>query len=243
MAKKSKKQKPKKPEPKQKEKTKPRRKRGARKKFFEADIPLTATKVHLYGYSPEELEGNIVKLDLSKNLRGKNLELRTKIILKNEKLTGELLSLKLMPIYIRKIMRRGTDYVEDSFLIECKDAKLRVKPFMITRKRVSRAVQRAIRNNARKHLESKIKARTYEEIFSEIMAGKLQKDLSLKIKKTYPLALCEIRIIEILGPVEKKKPETKKDDKKEDTEDKEEKPIEKKEDAKDKEEEMDETKQ
>jgi ribosomal protein S3AE len=214
MAKKDKKQKVKKPEPKQKEKTKPKRKRGARKKFFEAKIPLTATKVHLYGYSPEELENNIVKLDLSKTLRGKNMELKAKIKYKNEKLTGELQSIKLLPIYIKKVMRRGVDYVEDSFIIECKDAKIQVKPFMITRKRVSRSVRKAIRNNARKFLETKIKTRSYEDLFSEITTGKLQKELSLKVKKTYPLALCEIRTLEILGPIEKKtkKPESNKEE-------------------------------
>ena len=188
---------------------KPKRKKGLRKKFFEAEIPLTTTKVHLYGYSPEELEGNVVKLDLTKNLRGKNLELKTRIKLKDNKLIGELLSLQLMPFYIKRVMRRGTDYVEDSFKIDCKDAELIVKPLMITRRRVSRTIRREIRNKARKHLESKIKILTVKELFSEIMANKFQKELSLKIKKIYPLSLCEIRIIKVLGPATKK--ETKKE--------------------------------
>jgi len=183
---------------------KPKRKKGARKKFFEVKIPLTATKIHLYGYSPEELEGNVVKLDLTKSLRGKNLELRSKVKLKGNELIGELFSLKLLPSYIKRVMRRGTDYVEDSIEVECKDAKLVIKPFMITRKRVSRAIRTTIRNNARKHLESKIKIRNTEEIFSEIMANKLQKELSLKIKKIYPLSLCEIRMLKVLGPIEEK---------------------------------------
>jgi ribosomal protein S3AE len=210
MAKKSKKQKAKKPEPKQKEKQKPRRKKGTRKKFFPIDIPLTATKAHLYSYSPEDLEGNIITLDLTKNLRGKNLELKIKIKLVKENLAGDLISLRLLPSYLKRVMRRGTDYIEDSIKIDCKDAKLIIKPFMITRKRVSRAVRATIRNNAKKHLESKIKVKNIEEIFSEITTNKLQKDLSQKIKKTYPLALCEIRMIKVLGPIDKKtKPEPK----------------------------------
>jgi len=192
---------------------KPKRKKGQRKKFFEVEIPLTAAKVHLYSYSPEEIEGSVVKIDLTKSLRGKNLELRARVKKNGEKLEGELLSLKLIPSYIKRVVRRGTDYVEDSFKIECKDALLVVKPLMITRKHVSRAVRKEIRNRARKYLESKIKTRTLKEIFSEIMTNKLQRELSLKIKKVYPLGLCEIRIIEVLGPVEKK--ETKKEDKKE----------------------------
>lgn len=215
MAKKKEKKKKVKPPMKDKERPKPKRKRGARKKFFEASIPLTSTKVDLYGYEPEDFVGNVVKIDLTKSLRGKSLELRSRINLKGDELTGELLSISLIPSYVKRVMRRGTDYVEDSFDVESKDNKLKIKPFMITRKRVSRAIRREIRNKARKHLETKIKTRTTSEIFSEIMANKLQKELSLKIKKTYPLALCEIRVLEILGPVEKPAKKAKEDDKKE----------------------------
>ena len=38
--------------------------------------------------------------------------------------------------------------------------------------------------------------------FNEIITNKIQKELSLKIKKIYPLALCEIRRFEVL-PVKK----------------------------------------
>jgi len=192
-----------------------KKKKGMRKKFFTAEIPLTATKVHVYGYSPEEMEGNIVKIDLTKIMRGKNVELRAKLKVDGEKLSGELLRLKILPVYIRRIMRRGVNYVEDSFDVDCKDAKLRVKPFMLTRKRVSRAIKTEIRNTTKKHLEGKMKIRNTSEIFSEIMANKLQKELSLKIKKIYPLGLCEIRTIEIIGKVTPKKEDVEKEAKKE----------------------------
>jgi len=198
-------------------KTKVRRKKGARKKFFEVKVPITATKIHLYGYSPEELEGSVIKLDLTRSLRGKNVELKAKIILQNDELTSELFSLKLMSPYIKRAIRRGTDYVEDSFEINCKDAKLRIKPFMITRKRVSRAIKKAIRETAKKHLESKIKLRTKEELFSEIITNKLQKELSLKVKKIYPLSLCEIRVLKVIGPLDKKKENKEKTNEKTET--------------------------
>lgn len=215
MAGKKKKQKKQKPPMKDKEKVKSKRKKGVRKKFFEAAIPLTTTKVHLYGYSPEELEGKTVKLDLTKNLRGKNLELKAKLKLKSGKLTGELSSLELMPFYLKKVMRRGTDYVEDSFETSCKDSKIIIKPLMITRKRVSRIIRKAIRNTAKKHLEGKIKLKDTKEIFSDVMTNKMQKELSLKVKKTYPLALCEIRILKVIGKPDKAEKTKESDEKKE----------------------------
>ena len=186
-------------------------KRGAKKKFFEVKIPLISTKIHLYDYSPDDLEGNIVKLDLTKSLRGKNVELRAKVKIENQDLIGELFSLQILSSYIKKVTRRGTDYIEDSFEVTCKDAKLRIKPFLITRKRVSRSIRKAIRNATKKHLEGKLKSYNTKEIFSEIMTNKLQKELSLKIKKIYPLALCEIRILKVIEPLKTKK---EKEDKK-----------------------------
>ncbi len=180
-------------------------KKGARKKFFEVKIPLTAAKVHLYGYSQEELEGSTVKLDLTRSLKGKNLELRARVKLRENELVGEFISLQLLQSYIKKIMRRGINYVEDSFEVECKDAKLVIKPFLITRKKVSRKVRSFIRETAKKYLIAKAKIRTSEELFSEIIANKLQKELSLKIKKIYPLGLCEIRMLKVIGKIEKDK--------------------------------------
>lgn len=181
-----------------------KRKKGAKKKFFDVKVPLTASNVKLYGYEAEELVGNVVKIDMTKNLRGKNLELRAKVKLQDQSLTADIISMRLIQSYLKKVMRRGTDYVEDSFDANTKDFKLKVKPFMITRNRVSRAVRREIRKLTKKFLEGHFTIRNSEEIFSEIMSNKLQKTLSQKVKKIYPLALCEIRVIEVVGPADVK---------------------------------------
>ncbi len=182
-------------------------KKGVKKKFFEVQVPLTATKVKLYATNEEALHNSVVKIDMTKNLRGKNVELRARVLLNEGKLDSELISMIIVPSYIRRIMRRGIDYVEDSFEMSCKDAKFRIKPFMITRSHVSRTVRNEIRTTARKFLESQLSIRSVKEIFSEIMTNKLQKNLSLKVKKIYPLAFCEIRWIEVIGEPEKKKEE------------------------------------
>ncbi len=176
---------------------KPKRKIGAKKKFYEASLPLVSSKVHLYGYELEEFEGKTILLDMTKNLRGKNLILKAKLKNNDGKLEGELVSLQLITSYIRKVMRRGTDYVEDSFATECKDATIRIKPFLITRNSVSRAIRNNLRNATKKHIISHCTIRSAQEIFSEVISNKLQKEISLKLKQIYPLALCEIRMLEI----------------------------------------------
>lgn len=176
--------------------------REVKKSFFEVKAPLTSAKILLYSRSPEELHGKFIHLDLTRSLRGKNAELIMKIANIGEELIAEPVKLSLTGAYIRRSIRKGTDYVEDSFSVDCKDGSAVIKPFLITRKRVSRAVRKALRNSAKEAILGHVRIRTYKEIFSELMAHKLQKDLSLKLKKIYPLAFCDIRVFEI---VERKK--------------------------------------
>jgi len=211
MAKKSKKQKKTKPPIKHK----PKIKKGKiiKKKFFPVESEITATKIQLYSTSADELQGKTIKLDLTKSLRGRAFELTLKIKKEKDKLISVPEKLQLFQSYVKRIVRKGTDYVEDSFEIDCRDKKLRIKPLLVTRKRVSRSILNNLRNQARKHISSHVKIRTTKEVFSEITANKIQKPLSIKLKKIYPLVLCEIRAIKVIGDAEKKgKEEEKKED-------------------------------
>ena len=152
----------------------------------------------MYAGEPDELVGKIVRLDLTRNLRGKNLELRMRVAKEGDQLVAEPICLELAGSYIRRMIRNGTDYVEDSFTASCKDASVLVKPFFITRNKVSRALRKNLREQARAHLESYLKARAVKEVFTDITTNKMQKELSLKLKKIYPLALCEIRVFSLV---------------------------------------------
>lgn len=174
----------------------------SKKAFFEVKAPLTATKITLYATSPAELEGKVVKLDLTRILRGKSLELKLRVLRRENELVGQPVSLELIGSYIRRMFRKGVDYVEESFATECKDARVVIKPFLLTRNKVSRAVRKELRKRTREHLEALCKTRTSEEILTELTTNKIQRELSFKLKKIYPLALCEIRMFKI---VEKKK--------------------------------------
>ncbi len=185
--------------------------RTIKKSFYEVEAPLTATKVSLYGGSINEFEGRVITIDLTKSLRGRSLELKMKVKNDNGKLKAVPIVANLAGSFIRRSMRRGIDYVEDSFKTSCRDALIVVKPFLITRRRVSRAVRNNLRVNARNFIEAYFKTRTAKELFSDIIAGKLQKGMAFKLKKVYPLAMSEIRAFEIIGekPLEEIKGEDK----------------------------------
>jgi len=54
-----------------------------------------------------------------------------------------------------------------------------------------------LREKAREELINYVKNRDTETLFEEIFRNQLQKSLSLKLKKTYPLSLCEIRVFKV----------------------------------------------
>ena len=178
-----------------------------KKEFFEVKVPMITTKVMLYASSPVELVGRIIKIDLTRSLRGKSLELRLKVKKEGSDLIGIPTEIELIGSFIRRMFRNGIDYVEDSFNAECKDMRVVIKPFMITRNKVSRSIRNELRNKARDFLVGRLKTRSANEIFIDITTNKLQKELSFKLKKIYPLALCEIRIFKIVGEREIKNEE------------------------------------
>ncbi|MFH1325648.1 MAG: hypothetical protein ABIH49_02675 [archaeon] len=168
-----------------------------KKKFFDVEIPLVKKETQLYAYEPQELNGRIINYDLTRSLKGKSALLQLKIKVEGNKISAVPKQIKILPYFIRRMIRKGTNYIEDSFSAECKDAKIRIKPFLITRRKVSRKVRKALREKAREEIINSVKEKSSEEIFDEMLKNQFQKTLSLTLKKIYPLSLCEIRIFKV----------------------------------------------
>ena len=186
-----------------------------RKKFIEIDLPIINSKAELIGNSLQDLENKTIKLDLTRNLRGKAIEAVLKIEIKQGKPIIRIKKLTLMPYFIRRMIRKRISYIEDSFDAKTKESVWRIKPFLITRKKISRVVKKTLRNKAKNWIEDSIIKKTNEEFLKEILANKFQRALSLVLKKTYPLSLCEIRILELKKDLEVKEVKEIKTDKKE----------------------------
>ena len=168
-----------------------------KRKFFDVEIPSINKTTQLRAFEIEDLNDKYMKYDLTRILRGKGMELQLKVKVKDGKAIAEPTRTKLLPYYMKRIVRKGTNYIEDSFSTSTKNAPIRVKPFLITRRKVSKAVRRALRNKCREELEIYVKEKSTNEIFEDIFSSKLQKTLSLKLKKIYPLSACEIRVLKV----------------------------------------------
>ena len=168
-----------------------------KQKFFNVEIPLIGKEAQLFAYTLDEIAGRNIVYDLTRLLRGKNAILTAKVEVNGDKAIAVPKEFRILPYFMKKMVRKGTNYVEDSFVTPCKDGQVIIKPFLITRRKVSRAVRKALREKAREILIEYAKGKTAYELFDELVQSQLQRPLSLKLKKIYPLSLCEIRVLGI----------------------------------------------
>jgi len=168
-----------------------------RKKFFDVDIPIINKQTQLYAFDIKELEGRDIKYDLTRLLKGKNILLRLKVVINGDNATSIPVEIEIMSSFLRRVVRKGTDYVEDSFSANCKDSELKIKPLLVTRAKVSKQIRKSLREKAKEELIKYIKSKNSEEIFEDVLKNKFQRELSSKLKKIYPLSFCDIRVLKV----------------------------------------------
>lgn len=166
-----------------------------RKKYIDVQIPILNETMRVLG-TPENLNKKTIKLDLTRQLRGKGLTIKLRIFNQERTLIAIPNNLELSTSYIRRMMRKRSNYVEDSFIAKCADIRATIKPFLITRKKVSRVVRKNLRNTAKEFITEYIKEKDYNQVCNEILSNELQKTMLPKLKKIYPLSFCEIRKFE-----------------------------------------------
>ncbi len=168
-----------------------------KQKFFDVELPILNKQTQLYAFDIDELKGRTVTYDLTRLLRGKSVLLKLDVTVDSERATANPKEYVLLPSFLRRTVRKGASWVEDSFITNAKDGKVRIKLFLITRKKVSREVRKALREKAREETMNYIKEKTTAQLFEDLLQGRIQKPLSLRLKKIYPLSLCEIRFLSV----------------------------------------------
>ena len=168
-----------------------------KKRMFNIDLPLIRKTTQLIGYEPKDLDGKSILYDLTRMLKGKGAIIRFKLKVEDDKGTVKANQFRLMPYYMKRVVRKGTDYVEESFTAKCEDGEIRIKPLLVTRRKVSRSVKKALREKTKEEITTWAENKNSQTLFEEILKNKFQKELSLKLKKIYPLSVCEIRMLEV----------------------------------------------
>lgn len=169
-----------------------------KRKLF--DIHLTAADivVQVFGASADSLKDKIIALDLTRFLKGRSCEAKFKIIKKDDKLLGDIFSFAIPQSYIKRLIGHDISIIEDSFIVKSSNGKLRIKPFLITRNKVHRSVRTELRKQAKEEIESFCANKSKEEIFNAVVNSTIQRIMLKKLKKVYPLGICELRKVEIV---------------------------------------------
>lgn len=150
---------------------------------------------------PTHLMGRSVKVSLSELMgdpKKQNFQVTFKVIEVSEKTANtDLVRYELMPSYLRRMMRKERAKVEDSFTAVTKDnIKVRIKPMIITKSKTKRSVLTAIMMKTREHLSEVLKELKYAEFINDVISTKAQKTLREQLKKIYPVAVLEFRVVE-----------------------------------------------
>jgi len=110
------------------------------------------------------------------------------------KLITDFTGLRIMPPVVRRMIRRGKEKIEDSFICSTLDGKkVKVKPIVVTRAKSKGSVTTAMRKAAKIFLARAIAKTAYETLVELVVDSKLQKEMYSTLSKIYPVSVCEIR--------------------------------------------------
>lgn len=109
---------------------------------------------------------------------------------------ADMIGYQMNTSQIRRLVRRASNKLEESFITKTKDnASIKIKPLILTRHKTTRSVLTALRKKTREFVADALKVTDYSAAVSDIVSGKLQKDLRLTLKKIYPIAIVEIKAL------------------------------------------------
>jgi ribosomal protein S3AE len=140
----------------------------------------------------EEAIGRVMKVNL-RDLTGSMGDQNIYASLKINEVTGsslqtEIVGYALMSFYLKKLARRNTGKVGDSFVLKTKDNKLmRLKPLVLTVFAVNNSVKTTIRKELQKYLKEEASRSTFEGLVNDLLRRRLQVDFKKKLNKICPV--------------------------------------------------------
>ena len=115
-----------------------------------------------------------------------------------QRLMTEVTGYKIAANSVRRMMKRKKIRIDDSIVVKTNDNRaVRIKPFLITAGFARSAALRGLSKNLRDVLTKNAAKLSYDSLIKDIISRKFQSELREQLKKIYPLAVCEIRSMEI----------------------------------------------
>lgn len=149
---------------------------------------------------PSKVIGKLVEANvgfLNNDMRRQHMKLKLRIKeIKNNIANTEIVSYYTVKAHIKRSMRKGRSKVEDSFVVECRDkTKVRIKPFLVTRYKTKRSVLTDLKKSLKEFILNYCKRLSFEELIRSVIINGLQRDIKKGLKKIFPIAFSEIKIL------------------------------------------------
>lgn len=152
---------------------------------------------------PKKVIGRLVEVSLdmlTNDSRKQYVRIFLKINdVKNEQAYGEFAKYQILDTHLRRMVKAGRSKILDSFKAKTKDKMVRIKPFILTRYKTTNPVGSRIRGETKKFLEEYLKEKNVTDFVDELVNGNVQRNLRMRLNKIYPINVCEIRMMEVLG--------------------------------------------
>ncbi len=141
---------------------------------------------------------NMMNITRNPKLQGINLKFAIISLQSNDRVGTELVGYEIIPASIKRMVRRRKSRIDDSFSVMSSDErKVRVKPFILTLNKANQSTNTAIIRATREFFIRTIAKSNYETFIKSLVTKKVQKELYDSIKKIYPIAVCEIRVMKL----------------------------------------------
>lgn len=104
----------------------------------------------------------------------------------------------IIPVAVRKMMRRSRERIDDSFVTKTKDSiAVRIKPVVITRGRTKGGVLAKLRQQLRLGTIKMANKLAFIDLIQGLVAHKIQREIGQPLNKIYPIQTCELRDVHI----------------------------------------------
>jgi ribosomal protein S3AE len=163
---------------------------------FMGEMPMGESFIE----EPSTLVGKTIKVNLAQltgDMKSQNSDVKFEITaVADNKMDTRIIGYSVSPAGIKRFVRRHMTRIDDSIVVMTKDnIKIRIKPFLLTRSKVSRTVEYAMRAALKEELIKLVRETPYETLFSMILKYQLQKEFKEKLSKVYPIRSLEIRML------------------------------------------------
>ncbi|MBI2103054.1 hypothetical protein HYT55_04395 [Candidatus Woesearchaeota archaeon] len=119
----------------------------------------------------------------------------------------EPIGYSLTPSYVKRLVRKNTSRLDDYFVLQTKAGeRVVLKTIMVTRSKVQRSVQKALRSTMRSLLQGELRKMDFTGFLALLVSGRLRKTLS-SLNKITPLREYTLRVMTLNGMASEPLPE------------------------------------